>query len=228
MRVRLLTLRFENALGGFDDRPLDELLAGRELLTLREHFFTSGGVPHLLCVVEYREASARTAQQALVKPRPTSARPAEPIPPTTESQPGRARKARTSQHDPLETLDEAQRMIFQTLRAWRSDTARHEGVPPYVVLTNRELVAVVERLPRSRSALVEVPGIGKGKVERHGEALLAQLADAIDNISKAASSREAESRRIEPEAADPLPADRQVTDAQSADSQPVDREEVTA
>ncbi|MFT4543238.1 MAG: hypothetical protein ACI835_005707 [Planctomycetota bacterium] len=179
MRVRLLTLRFDSALDCFDDRPLDALLAGRELLSLREHFFTSGGVPHLLCVVEYREAITKPSVASGGSNSSSGASRSDPIPAATKAAVGKARKVRASAPDPLEQLDERQRLLFQTMRAWRSDTAGHEGVPPYVVLTNRELVAVVQRLPRSRSALVDVPGIGKGKVERYGESLLAKLADAL-------------------------------------------------
>ncbi len=44
MRVKLLTLRYSSSLGVIDDRPLDRLLCGKEVLDVREHLFLVQGV----------------------------------------------------------------------------------------------------------------------------------------------------------------------------------------
>ncbi len=182
MRIRLLNLRFEQVLGGFDDRPLDELLAGRELIEIREHFFVTGGVPRLVCLVAYSEAQETNNHMS---PRKAHTLPQAPgvaaIPVSGPAGSCKQAKPRSPKPDPLQELDEAQRLLFQTLREWRSDTAKTDGVPPYVVMTNRELVAVIQRLPNNATALGEVKGIGKGKVERYGVALLAKLRGASAN-----------------------------------------------
>ena len=51
MQVRVVTLRFDPVLEAFDDGPLQELLKGREVLTIRDHFFVRKGVPYLAVVV---------------------------------------------------------------------------------------------------------------------------------------------------------------------------------
>ena len=38
MFVRILTLRFDDALGTFDDSPVQELLKDKEVVAIREHF----------------------------------------------------------------------------------------------------------------------------------------------------------------------------------------------
>ncbi|ATG52469.1 ATP-dependent DNA helicase [Brachybacterium vulturis] len=66
--------------------------------------------------------------------------------------------------------------VHATLRAWRREQARLRGTPPYAILTDAALTAVAERAPRSEQELLEVPGIGPGKVASFGTELLELLA----------------------------------------------------
>jgi superfamily II DNA helicase RecQ len=77
--------------------------------------------------------------------------------------------------EPIAPADQA---LFERLRAWRAAIAHDEGVPAYVVLTNRQLRAVVATRPGSLAALRTIDGIGEKKVARHGAALLAALHEA--------------------------------------------------
>jgi DNA helicase-2/ATP-dependent DNA helicase PcrA len=70
---------------------------------------------------------------------------------------------------PLDT-DTAER-----LRAWRSERARDDGVPAYVVLTNACLDEVCRRLPGDEDELLEIPGLGPTRIERYGRDLLEVL-----------------------------------------------------
>lgn len=95
----------------------------------------------------------------------------------------------------LESLDEAQRAHFERIRAWRAKTAQAEGVPPYVILTNRQLVEVVKQRPDSRTALGRVDGLGNKKLDRYATALLALLrpvetdnGEAMEHDSEASAS----------------------------------------
>lgn len=44
-----------------------------------------------------------------------------------------------------------------------------------MILTNRELLAILRKKPESHTALGHVEGIGKKKVERYGGEILAKL-----------------------------------------------------
>jgi ATP-dependent DNA helicase RecQ len=68
--------------------------------------------------------------------------------------------------------------LVARLKAWRTEQARSQGVPPYVVFHDRTLLELASRRPTSRSQLAMVGGIGAAKLERYGEALLEVLAGA--------------------------------------------------
>ena len=171
MRVKILTFRYSTSLGGFDDTPLTELLRERELVAFREHFFHIGGVPHLTCVLELQDAllPRDAAQAALEVPRVRASGGA------ARSCERGERHGRGSAPDPCEGLNEEERALFNHIREWRAERARREGVPPYVILTNKQLVAILRKRPDSLTALGHVEGVGPGKLEHYGAALLELL-----------------------------------------------------
>ena len=65
---------------------------------------------------------------------------------------------------------------FDALRALRLELARAQGVPPYVIFHDATLLAMLERRPGSLAELAELPGIGRHKLERYGNAFLDRLA----------------------------------------------------
>jgi DNA helicase-2/ATP-dependent DNA helicase PcrA len=69
--------------------------------------------------------------------------------------------------------------VLETLKTWRAETAKATGVPAYVVFHDTTLAAVAEAKPRDRAALLALPGVGRVKVERYGDALLSVVAAAV-------------------------------------------------
>jgi len=65
---------------------------------------------------------------------------------------------------------------FEALRALRLELARAEGVPPYVIFHDATLEAMLDKRPRTLDGLAELPGVGRHKLERYGEAFLKRLA----------------------------------------------------
>lgn len=63
--------------------------------------------------------------------------------------------------------------LFEALRAWRSDRARELKQPAYCVFTDVTLEAIAEQRPATVAALVAIPGIGQGKLDRFGQDVLA-------------------------------------------------------
>jgi ATP-dependent DNA helicase RecQ len=68
--------------------------------------------------------------------------------------------------------------LVARLRTWRSERAREQGVPAYVILHDRALYEIAALLPDSVQALLAVPGIGLAKADRYGKDLLAIVAAA--------------------------------------------------
>ena len=73
--------------------------------------------------------------------------------------------------------DPASEALFQRLRQWRMQTARAQGVPPYVIFHDATLQAIATVRPRTRRDLEGIPGLGAAKLERYGAALLAFMAE---------------------------------------------------
>jgi superfamily II DNA helicase RecQ len=151
MFVRVITLRFDPVIESFDDAPLRDFLKDKEVLAIRDHFFIKNEAPYLVVLVTYAATSAA--------PPPTVAPPA---------QEGGWRALITAEELPL----------FNTLRDWRTERSRQEGVPPYVICTNRQLAAMVKARPQSLTRLADIQGFGKAKLEKYGRDMLGILAQA--------------------------------------------------
>lgn len=62
------------------------------------------------------------------------------------------------------------------LRAWRAERAKVDGVPAYVVLSDKHLDGIAGRHPTSLAELRACPGIGPAKLESYGDEILELLA----------------------------------------------------
>ncbi|MFP5283716.1 MAG: ATP-dependent DNA helicase UvrD2 [Actinomycetes bacterium] len=62
------------------------------------------------------------------------------------------------------------------LKEWRRQEANAQSLPAYCVFTDATLVALAEARPRSPRELVRVQGLGKVKVDKYGDGVLAVLA----------------------------------------------------
>ncbi len=63
--------------------------------------------------------------------------------------------------------------LLERLRRWRLETSREQGVPAYVVFTDRTLAEIAARSPASLSELETVSGVGTTKLARYGDQVLA-------------------------------------------------------
>ncbi len=84
---------------------------------------------------------------------------------------GSAAERKTGHHvDCPVPYDEA---LFERLRDWRKERAAADSVPAYVVFTDATLQAIAEVLPADEAALLAISGIGRAKVDRYAEDVLA-------------------------------------------------------
>ena len=113
MKLRIFTFRFTAASAGFDDTPLREFLADKEVVEYSEHFFEHERTPYLTVVAAYRYLA-----------------PDE-------------KRAFRRRESPEQDLAPEERVLFDALRAWRAARAQAEGIPPYMIASNRQLVRIV-------------------------------------------------------------------------------------
>lgn len=78
------------------------------------------------------------------------------------------------------TLDDAARVRFEALRAHRLRTAQAEGVPPYVVASDRSLRELAVLRPEREEDLTLAHGIGEAKAQKYGAGFLQVLQDLPD------------------------------------------------
>jgi ATP-dependent DNA helicase RecQ len=62
--------------------------------------------------------------------------------------------------------------LFHALRNWRSELAREQGLPAYIILNDRTLHELAAHHPTTHDELLQINGIGQAKAERYGSALL--------------------------------------------------------
>jgi ATP-dependent DNA helicase RecQ len=69
-------------------------------------------------------------------------------------------------------LQAADTPLFEALRLHRKQLAQEQGVPPYVILHDKTLVAICEQRPDSIEELELIPGIGTRKLELYAAELI--------------------------------------------------------
>ncbi len=65
------------------------------------------------------------------------------------------------------------------LRAWRTERAKTDGMPPYIVLSDAHLRGIALSRPTDAAGLLACDGIGPTKLDRYGDDILARL-DAVE------------------------------------------------
>ncbi len=83
--------------------------------------------------------------------------------------------------------------LFQKLRALRTELAREQSVPPYIIFGDATLREMCRRLPTTPQAFGEVGGVGRAKLDRYGERFTAAIRE------HASGAEAANEVRFEPE-----------------------------
>ena len=157
MKLTVITL-WHDPEKGFDTEPLNQFCETHDVRAWVEHFFTNDGRPELAVVLQYEDRLSKRSAGRFTK----------------------------TERDPRRDLPAAVRPVYDRLREWRSLRSRSDGVPVYVVFSNRELAAIAMARPDSKEALRAIEGIGRAKADRYAEEVFTVLAslsgpDSIDD-----------------------------------------------
>ncbi|WJF90537.1 DNA helicase RecQ [Paraburkholderia bonniea] len=89
----------------------------------------------------------------------------------------RQTSTRTSERaDPTIGMGPRERARWDRLRAWRTETAKADGVPAYVIFHDATLAEIARNAPVSLEDLRDIQGMGARKLDRFGGALLEVVA----------------------------------------------------
>ncbi|HEU5033406.1 MAG TPA: ATP-dependent DNA helicase UvrD2 [Mycobacteriales bacterium] len=97
-----------------------------------------------------------------------------PKPPRGAGVDGAGRDARPApKPKATDALAPADEPLFEALREWRRAAAEAAEMPPYIVFSDRTLVAIATARPATRGLLARVSGVGPKKLEEYGDDVLA-------------------------------------------------------
>jgi ATP-dependent DNA helicase RecQ len=153
LKLKIFTLRFSDTANGFDDKPIQEFTADKEVIEYTEHFFIHDKTPYLTVLLSYREFARDKRQKPLRR------------------------------SDPRMELDEREKEAYEALRAWRAAKAKQEGIPPYMIANNKQIAKMVKLKAITKAELAKVSGIGDAKIKQHGEEILRILSDHQKRVS---------------------------------------------
>ncbi|MCC8046102.1 MAG: DNA helicase RecQ [Clostridiales bacterium] len=96
-------------------------------------------------------------------------------------------QAKTRGRKSTDSLTKAGYELFEILRQLRLTIAREQGVPPYIIFSDKTLIDMSARGPRTRAAMLKVSGVGEAKFEKYGsrftEAITAYLEEHPDAVT---------------------------------------------
>jgi ATP-dependent DNA helicase RecQ len=69
--------------------------------------------------------------------------------------------------------------LFERLRELRRDLAEEQGVPPFVIFSDKTLYSMCELMPTSLTEMLDVKGVGESKLEKYGDLFLDVLNEAV-------------------------------------------------
>jgi ATP-dependent DNA helicase RecQ len=92
--------------------------------------------------------------------------------------PAGARRRERGTREPAAGLTPEATVRFEALRQWRGEAARTQGVPAYVIFHDSTLREIARQQPSDLGTLATISGVGAGKLERYGTAVLDAVADA--------------------------------------------------
>ena len=88
----------------------------------------------------------------------------------------KTRTPRTAEGDEVRPLADEDEALLASLKALRLEIARERGVPAYIVFTDRSLMDMVQRRPRTAAEFAEVNGVGAAKLREFAGPFLAAIA----------------------------------------------------
>lgn len=80
----------------------------------------------------------------------------------------------------LESLTSAGFRLFNKLRELRLTIAREEGMPPYIIFSDKTLIDMAVKVPANRQEMMNVSGVGEHKYLKYGARFLDVIAECVE------------------------------------------------
>ncbi|MBI1876683.1 MAG: HRDC domain-containing protein, partial [Chloroflexi bacterium] len=156
---------------------IDALITDGRLAT------TGGNRPKVVLV------GSEQAKAALREPKAPCGQAQEPAGVKKEGQAGETIGSNAVHQSPPSVSDEAiisasvqaepDPVLLEALRAWRTQQAKSQGIPPYIVFSNKVLEAIAAWCPSTVAELGEISGVGPAKLEQYGADVIVLLGKTL-------------------------------------------------
>ena len=71
-----------------------------------------------------------------------------------------------------ESLTSSGYQLFERLKALRLKIAREEGMPPYIIFSDKTLIDMAAKMPHTKEEMLNVSGVGENKYAKYGKRFL--------------------------------------------------------
>ncbi|MDD5058697.1 MAG: RecQ family ATP-dependent DNA helicase [Sideroxydans sp.] len=72
--------------------------------------------------------------------------------------------------------------LWQALKAKRTELAREQGVPPYVIFHDSTLLEILNRKPQTLHEMGQISGVGQAKLAKYGDEFLRVVEDVANGV----------------------------------------------
>lgn len=80
--------------------------------------------------------------------------------------------------------------LFDVLRKLRLSIAREEGMPPYIIFSDKTLIAMSAKTPHDRATMLSVSGVGEAKYDKYGDRFIEAIAMFLEENPDSVTSIE--------------------------------------
>ncbi|MCB9100468.1 MAG: HRDC domain-containing protein, partial [Anaerolineales bacterium] len=109
--------------------------------------------------------------------------PAQPPQPSPQRQADEPILSNISSRDELAAPLEPDPALLEALRQWRTEQARTQSVPPYIIFSNKILEAIAAQKPATPEDLRQIAGVGPAKLEQYGQAVINLVGQHLDQTA---------------------------------------------
>jgi superfamily II DNA helicase RecQ len=165
MKCRTLSIRIEQPFAAIDEAAASEFLASVKVRKVTAGICERPEPCWSLLVLFDEDAAGRKATPV------RDALPAEARPRRQEKAPVEAAAA-VPDEQPEKPLTARQERMVVSLKAWRSERAASDRVPPYCVMPNRSIEEIARLRPSTAEDLAGVSGFGPSRLEKYASDVL--------------------------------------------------------
>ena len=144
---KIITITFDSARETFNSDVLNEFIADKEVTYFQSEFFCCNNKYYWTILLEYDYLEGYT-----------------PI--------GNRHACSLPKKETLPQLTDEEFALFKTLKGWRREKAKEEGLPPYIIFNDSHLIEMIKNKPSSLEGLKNIHGIGEKKAEKYGKEVL--------------------------------------------------------